>query len=116
MEPTDSALIELLDSNSFTNLIKRNTCFKGKGSCIDLILTNRKFCFKFTSSYEMGIGDHHHMIYTMLKSCFQNTEPKLLNYKDFKGFSPQIFQEDLSEALLIVMIHILNLKIFLSQS
>ena len=116
MEPTDSALIEFLDSNSFTNLIKRNTCFKGKGSCIDLILTNRKFSFKFTSTYETGISDHHHMIYTMLKSCFQNTEPKLLNYKDFKGFSPQIFQEDLSEALLIVMIHILNLKIFLSQS
>ena len=100
LEPTDSALMGFLDSNSLTNLIKTNTCFKGKGSCIDLILTNRKFSFKFTSTYEKGISDHHHIIYTMLKSCFQNTESKLLNYRDFKSFSAQSFEEDLSEALI----------------
>ena len=72
LESTDSALLRFLDSNSLTNLIKTNTCFKGKGSYIDLILTNRKFSFKFTSTYETGISDHHHMVYTMLKSCFQN--------------------------------------------
>ena len=36
----------------------------------------------------------------MLKSCFQNTEPKFLNYRDFKSFSPQAFEQDLSEALI----------------
>ena len=36
----------------------------------------------------------------MLKSCFQNIEPKLLNYRDFKSFSPQAFEDDLSEALI----------------
>ena len=100
LDPTDSALRGFLDSNSLTNLIKTSTCFKGKGSYIDLILTNRKFSFKFTSAYETGIRNHHHMVYTLLKSCFQNTEPKFLNYKDFKSFSPQAFVEDLSEALL----------------
>ena len=35
----------------------------------------------------------------MLKSCFNNTEPKLLNFKDFKHFSQENFKEDLSEAL-----------------
>ena len=89
-----------LDSNSLTNLIKTITCFKGKGSCIDLILTNRKFSFKFTSTYETGFSDHHHMMYTMLNSCFQNTKPKLLNFRDFKSFSPQAFEDDLSEALI----------------
>ena len=39
------------------------------------------------------------MIYTMLKSCFNNTEPKLLNYRDFKHFSHENFKEDFSEAL-----------------
>ena len=29
LEPTDSALMGFLDSNSLTNLIKTNTCFKG---------------------------------------------------------------------------------------
>ena len=38
------------------------------------------------------------VIYTMLKSCFNNTEPKLLNYRDFKHFSKEDFKEDLSEA------------------
>ena len=64
---------------------------------MELILTNRELSFKFTSIYETKISDHHHMIYSMLKSCFQNTKPKLLNNSDFKSFSPQAFQEDLSE-------------------
>ena len=35
----------------------------------------------------------------MLKSCFNNTEPKLSNYRDLKHFSQEDFKEDLSEAL-----------------
>ena len=61
-----------LNSNNLYNLIKSNTCFKGKGSCIDLFLTNRKYSFKFSGSFETGISDHHQMIYTMklLKTTF----------------------------------------------
>ena len=40
------------------------------------------------------------MVYTMLRSCFQNTEPKLINCGDFESFSPQAFEEDPSEALI----------------
>ena len=80
MEPTESALSNFLSSN-LSNLMKKNTCFKGTGSCIDLILTNRKYSFKHTESYETAISNHRHMIYTMLKSCFQNKEPKVLNYR-----------------------------------
>ena len=63
MEPNNCMFKSFLDSNNLTNLIKTNFCFKG----IDLILTDRKYSFKYTSSYETGISDHHHMIYTMLK-------------------------------------------------
>ena len=84
LEPTDSVLMGFLYNNNLANLIKTNTCFKGTGSCIYLILTNRKFSFKFTSTYETGISDHHHMIYTMLKSCFQNTEPKVFHHRLLK--------------------------------
>ena len=36
----------------------------------------------------------------MLKSCFQNIDPKLLDYRDFKSFSPQAFEEDVREELI----------------
>ena len=81
------------------NLIKSNTCFKGKGSCIDLFMTNRKYPFKCSDSYGTGVSDHHHMTYAMLRFCFNSTEPKLLNYRDLKHFSQEDFKEDLSEAL-----------------
>ena len=59
-----------------------------------------KHSFKYTSSYEKGLSDHHHMIYTMLKSSFINIEPKLLNCRGYKNFNFRNFKEDLSKALL----------------
>ena len=80
-EPSDPFLISFCDSNNLINLIKNNTCFKGIPFCIDLILTNRTYSFKSTTSSETGLSDHHHMIYTLLKSSFINEEPKFLNYR-----------------------------------
>ena len=40
------SLLSFMDSQSSVSLIKNKTCFKGKGSCFDLILTNRKYSFK----------------------------------------------------------------------
>ena len=48
MEANCLALTSFMQSFNLFNLIKTNTCFKGKGSyvdCVDLILTNRKYCF-----------------------------------------------------------------------
>ena len=81
MEPNNRMFKGFVDSNSLTNLVKTSTCFKRKGSSIDLILTNRKYSFKYTPSYETGHSDHHHMIYIMLRSSFINIEPKLLNQR-----------------------------------
>ena len=39
------------------------------------------------------------MIYTMHKSCFQNKEPKVLNYRDFRNFSSEDFKQDIVAAL-----------------
>ena len=75
-----------MNSQNFTNLIKNNTCFKGVGSCIDLILANRKYCFKNTSSYETGISDHHHLIFSLMKTIFVSEEPKKFVYRDYKTF------------------------------
>ena len=69
-QPTDSIMKDFMDANGFINLIKSTTCFKGKGSCIDLILTNRKYSFKHSNSVETGRSDHHHLIYTSSKQSF----------------------------------------------
>ena len=86
LEPHDKRLGYFLNSNNLVNLMKTNTCFKGSGSCIDRILTNRKYSFKNTTSYETGLSDHHHMILTILKTTFQQKEPKCLIYRDYKNF------------------------------
>ena len=92
VEPTNPVMINFMDSQNFTNLIKNNTCFKGVGSCIDLILTNRKYCFKNTSSYETGISDHHHLIFSIMKTTFASEEPKKFVYCDYKTFSHKILK------------------------
>ena len=86
-QPLDSAMTDFVKVNGLINLIKGNTCFKGKNSCIDLILTNRIFSFKHSNCYATVINDHHHLIYSKLKSNFSNSEPKLVNYRDYKSFS-----------------------------
>ena len=98
IERSDPSLKAFLNSSNLYNLIKSNTYFKGKGSCIDLFLTNRKYSFTFSGSYKASISDYHHMIYTMLKSCLNNTEPKLSDYRNFKHFLQEAFKEELSEA------------------
>ena len=87
------------NNNNLVNLVKTNTCFKGSGSCIDLILTNRKYSFKNTTLYETGFSDHHHMILTIPKTTFQQKERKCLVYRNYKNFIIDNFKNDLQEAL-----------------
>ena len=42
MEPSGFLLNAFMQSHNLSNLIKPSTCFKGSGSCIDLILKNQK--------------------------------------------------------------------------
>ena len=41
LEPSNPSIVSFMNNQNLFNLVKSNTCFKGKGSCIDLILTNR---------------------------------------------------------------------------
>ena len=77
-------------------MIKQNTCFKDDGgSCIDLLITNSKFSFMKTNSFETGLSDHHHMIYTILKTKFEKFEPKKLIYRNLKQFDIDEFKFDI---------------------
>ena len=88
-------MMTFLNEHDLINLIKNNTCFKGDGSCIDLILTNRKFSFKNSTSFETGLSHHKHLIYSMLKTTFHKEEPKTLIYRDYKTFSLEKFSSEL---------------------
>ena len=69
------------------------------GSCIDLILSNRKYCFKNTSSYETGISDHHRLIFSIMKTAFASEEPKKFVYRDYKTFSHENFKNGSSKTV-----------------
>ena len=60
LQPTNPNMMKFMDRQKFVNLIKNNTLFEGVSSCIDLILTDRKYSFKIMSSYETRISDHNH--------------------------------------------------------
>ena len=46
LEPHDNRVGYFLNSNNLVNVVKTNNCFKGSSSCMDLILTNRKYSFR----------------------------------------------------------------------
>ena len=50
---------EFMDLYNLINLIKTTTCFKGTGSCIDLLLTNQNYSFKNANAFEIDFSDHH---------------------------------------------------------
>ena len=98
LDPHNKRLGYFLNSNNLVNLVKTSTCFKGSGSCIDLILKNRKYSFKNTTLYKTVVSDHHHMILTLLKNTFQQKELKCFIYRDYKSFILENFKSDLQEA------------------
>lgn len=78
LELNNPVVLDFLNEYGFTNLIKRITSFKGDRSCIDLILSDYKYSFKFSTTFEAGLSDHHHLIHSMFKTTFQIEEAKIL--------------------------------------
>ena len=100
MEQNSPILISFMQSLNLFIIIKSNTCFKGNGTCIDLIqITNRKYCFKHSFTFETGLSNHDHLIYSMLKTTFKKEEPKLYKYRDYKKFDSTGFHTDLQSKL-----------------
>ena len=53
---------------------------------MDLLLTNRRFSFKNSNSYETGISDHQLSIQLKLKFTFFNLQQQLVLCRDYKSF------------------------------
>ena len=68
MTPEDKNLQHFTDTFSLEHLINEPTCFKGSPSCIDLIITNRKSCFRNTCVTVTRISDFDKLTAVSLKS------------------------------------------------
>ena len=86
--------------HSLYNHMKEKTCWKSQeGTCIDLILSNRKHSLFKTGTLETGLSDHHSLVYTMLKTTFQKLPPQKIYYRKWKNFDVEFFNRELSENL-----------------
>ena len=80
LEPSNPSTASFMNYQNLFNLIKSNTCSKGEGSYINLILKNRKYSFKNICSFETGLSDHNHLIYSIIQHLKQH-----LNLKNLKN-------------------------------
>ena len=60
-------LIDCLQLNGLTNLVKEPTCFKGTPSVIDPIVTKAPKSLKNTACFDTGLSDFHSLVCTASK-------------------------------------------------
>ena len=102
LEPSNNVLINFMSQYKLYNLVQKNTCFKStRGTCIDLILTNRKFSFQLTNTLETGLSDFHHLIYTMFKCTYTKLSPITCSFRSYDKFDINEFRSKLHEQLII---------------
>ena len=60
------------------------------------MLTNKKYSFKDTQTFETGFSDFPHLIYTIFKSKFTKLPPKTIRYRIHSKYSEVEFLTELS--------------------
>ena len=52
-----------------------------------------------TATFETGLSDSHHLIYSMLKTTYEKLPPKVIKYRQWKHFDKDSFKLELSRSL-----------------
>ena len=100
MITSNPILSSYIENNGMYSLLKTPTCFKSRpGRCIDLMLTNMKHSFMQSQSFETGFSDCHHLVYTILKIRHTKLPPKRIQFRDYRNFTKENFEADLSNAI-----------------
>ena len=100
LEPDSTEMSNFIESHSLFNHMKEKTCWKSpEGSCIDLILSNKKHSVFNTGTIETGLSDHHSLVYSMLKNTFQKLPPSKISYRKWKHFDARLFNFELAAML-----------------
>ena len=96
-EMSNTHLQEFCAIFSLKNLIKKSTCFKSleKPTGIDHFLTNHPKSFQHSGTYETGLSDFHKLTYTVLKMHYSKQQHKVIKYRCYKKFDPDVFRSDL---------------------
>ena len=92
-----NSMINFCDLNGLRNLINVPTCYKNfdNPTSIGLILTNRPSYFQRSTVFETGVSDFHLLTITEFKTSFQNREPKVIKYRDYKNFDSNKFRSEI---------------------
>ena len=90
----DSSIKIFCRNYNLTSMINKPTCYKNpdKPTCIDLILTDCPGSFQNSSVIETDLSDFHKMVVTVMKIPYRKTEPRVINYRDYKIFSYEGFR------------------------
>ena len=90
-------MINFCDLNGLRNLINVPTCYKNfdNTSSIDLILTNRPNYFQHSTVFETGLSVFHLLTITEFQTSFQNLQPKIIKYRDYKNFDNNKFRSEI---------------------
>ena len=92
----DEVLLEFLEDNELSNLVKFPTCYRNADnpSTIDLTITNKPKSFQNTVGMSAWLSDFHKMIVTSLKKTFEKCPPKTMIHRDMKHFDKVAFECD----------------------
>ena len=97
----DNHISELNDTFNLINLVKASTCFKTtRGALLDVLLTNQPNSLPKTGICETRLSDCHKMVFTIFRSTFIRLPPKIIKYRNYKGFNENIFCHELDQTLL----------------
>ena len=91
----DSSIKIFFSNYNLNSIISKPACYKNpdKPTCIDLILTNCPGSFQNSCVKETGLSDFHKMTVTAMKTSYRKTEPRVINYRDYKSFLNEGFRE-----------------------
>ena len=99
-EVADPRMTHFVETHNMYSHIKEKTCWKSPdGSCIDLVLSNKKHSFIHNGTAETGLSDHHSLVYTIFKTKFSKDEPRKITYRSYRNFKVDAFFSGIKKSL-----------------
>ena len=101
VEPNDATMKIFCQIYSCKYIVKCKNYFKNpiNPTCIDSIITNRPKSFQESEVIKTGLSDFHKMSLTAMKVFYSKQKPKIVQCRNYKGFSNETFMDELEMAL-----------------